>query len=152
MKYRVTWETRKRHGRIRYYAKFRSYVEGKEEEDTRKGSSVDVKVGVPNPTELLALARMLGCRVSGEKQWITTDDEQAYFRLIVYAVVRQTLRKPEKIDELRRLVLDEGFSTDAWWWANTFMNKYKTEGSRRGVGIKCLYRPAKGFKYVYNLV
>jgi len=153
MMYRVTWLVKRAKGKLRYYANFRSYAtkEGEEaEEKPEKSSSVDVKVSVPNPDELTAIARMLGCKVSKEKKWISTDNESAYFRLIVYAVVRQTLRTPAKIDLLKTLVMDKGFDTDAWWWANTFINKY-SEGAKKGVGIKCLYRPAKAFKLVYNL-
>ena len=154
MMYRVTWSIKKVRGKPRYYANFRSYVtkEGEEaEENLRRGSNVDVRVTLPNPTEVIAIARMLGCKVSKEKKWISTDNENAYFRLIVYAVVRRTLRKPVKIDFLKRLIMDKGFDTDAWWWANTFINKYRSEGIKKGVGIKCLYRPAKAFKLIYNL-
>jgi len=153
MMYRVTWLVKRAKGKLRYYANFRSYATKEDEEaeeKSEKSSSVDVKVSVPNPDELTAIARMLGCKVSKEKKWISTDNENAYFRLIVYAVVRQTLRIPAKIDLLKTLVMDKGFDTDAWWWANTFINKY-SEGAKKGVGIKCLYRPAKAFKLVYNL-
>ncbi len=155
MMYRITWSVKKIGGKPRFYANFRSYVtkEGEEvEKSFRKSSNIDVKVSLTNPTEIIAIARMLGCKVSKKKRWISTDNENTYFRLIVYAVVRQTLRKPAKVDLLKRLVVDKGFDTDAWWWANTFINKYRSEGIRKGVGIKCLYKPAKAFKLIYNLV
>jgi len=154
MMYRITWSVKKVSGKPRYYANFRSYAtkEGEGiEKSLGKGSNVDVRATLPNPTEVIAIARMLGCKVSKEKKWISTDDENAYFKLIVYTVVRRTLRKPAKIDLLKRLVLDKGFDTDAWWWANTFINKYRSEGRKKEVGTKCLYRPAKAFKLIYNL-
>lgn len=153
MIYRVTWSAKKSSGKPRYYANFRSYAirEVDEAESAEKGSNIDVRVTLPNPTEVIAIARMLGCKVSREKKWISTDNENAYFRLIVYAVVRRALRTPAKVELLKRLVLDEGFDTDAWWWANTFINKYRSEGVRKGIGIRCLYRHAKAFKLVYNL-
>ncbi len=153
MMYRVTWSAKELNGKPRYYANFRSYAVKEVEEagSAERGSNIDVRVTLPNPTEVIAVARMLGCKVSREKKWISTDNENAYFRLIVYAVVRRSLRTPAKVELLRRLVLDKGFDIDAWWWANTFINKYRSEGVRRGVGIKCLYRPAKAFKLVYNL-
>lgn len=151
--HRITWSVKKARGKLRYYANFRSYAnkEGEEVDENLKGRNVDIRVTLPNPAELMAIARMLGCKVSEEKKWISTDDENVFFRLIVYAVVRRTLNKPAKIDLLKRLVIDRGFDTDAWWWANTFMNRYRSEGIRKGVGTRCLYRPAKAFKLIYNL-
>ena len=154
MMYKITWSVKNVSRKLRYYANFRSYAIKESEEiekSPRKSSNVDIRVTLPNPTEVIAIARMLGCNVSKEKKWVSTDNENAYFRLIVYAVVRRTLRKPAKIDLLKRLVLDKGFDTDAWWWANTFINKYRSEGIRKGIGIKSLYRPAKAFKLIYNL-
>jgi len=151
---RITWEVKKSGTKIRYYANFRSYVTTEkeiEEERNEKVNNLDVRVGVPNPSEIIVLAKKLGCAVSRKKKWITVKDEYTYFRLIVYAVVRQILREPEKIERLERLVLDKDFDTDAWWWANTFINKYRNEGRKKGVGVRCLYRPAKAFKLVYGL-
>ncbi len=154
MMYRITWSVKKIRGKLRFYANFRSYATKEDEEvekDLKKSSNIDVKVSLPNPTEIIAIARMLGCKVSEKKKWISTDNENTYFRLIVYAVVRQSLRKPAKVDLLKRLVMDRGFDTDAWWWANTFINRYRSEGIRKRVGIRCLYKPAKAFKLIYNL-
>ena len=153
MMYRITWSMKKLKGKPRYYANFRSYAtrDVDEAENVERSSNVDVRVTLPNPSEVIAIARMLGCRVSREKKWISTDDENAYFRLIVYAVVRRTLRTPARVESLKRLVLDKGFDTDAWWWANTFINKYRSEGVRKGIGVRGLYRPAKAFKLIYDL-
>jgi len=155
MMYRVTWSVKKGKRGLRYYANFRSYVttdKEKLEADSEKADgTLDVRAVLPNPTELIAIARMLGCRVSDKRGWIATEDDGAYFRLVVYAVVRQTLRDQRKIEHLKRLVLDESFGVDAWWWANTFINRYQSDGMKRGVGIKALYRLAKAFKIVYGL-
>jgi len=155
MMYRITWNVKKGKRGLRYYANFRSYVTADEEKlevDSESiGGTLDIRAVLPNPTELIAIARMLGCRVSDKKGWITTKDDDAYFRLVVYAVARQTLRDQRKIEQLKRLVLDEDFGIDAWWWANTFINHYQSDGMKRGVGIKALYKLAKAFKIVYGL-
>jgi hypothetical protein len=151
--YRITWVKKKSKGKIRYYAYFRSYVLTEKEEDLEKEktSSIDIKVPVSNPSEILAIAKMLGCEVTNSMSWVRIGTEDAYFRLIVYAVARMSIKKPAKVDELKSLVVSEGFSTDAWWWANTFINRYKNEGAIKGIGARCLYKPARAFKLVYNL-
>jgi hypothetical protein len=138
---------------MRYYACFRSYILTEKEGDLEKEktSSIDIKVPVSNPPEILAIARMLGCKVTSSMSWVRINTEDTYFRLIVYAVARMSIKRPAKVDKLKNLVVSEGFSTDAWWWANTFMNKYKNEGVIKGIGARCLYKPAKAFKLVYNL-
>jgi len=153
LKYRITWLIKRVKSKIRYYANFRSYIigEGDDEEASKGVGNIDLRAYTPNPTELIAIAKMLGCKVSKKKNWITTDSENAYFRLIVYAAVRQTLRSPYLTERLRKLVLDEGFDTNAWWWANTFMNKFREGGKIRGLGTRALYRPAKAFKLIYGL-
>lgn len=156
MMYRVTWSTKRKGEKIIHYANFRSYVvnetESASEESNKESGNIDIRARAPNPSEIIAVARMLGCRVSREKGWITTDNDDAYYRLVVYAVVRQILKTPARIDMLKSLILSEDFGTDAWWWANTFMNRYRGEGMKKGIGIRSLYRPAKAFKLVYNLV
>jgi hypothetical protein len=138
---------------MRCYACFRSYIltekEGNLEKE--KTSSIDIKVPISNPSEILAIAKILGCEVTSSMSWVRISTEDMYFRLIVYAVARMSIKRPAKVDKLKSLVVSEGFSTDAWWWANTFMNKYKNEGVIKGIGARCLYKPAKAFKLVYNL-
>ena len=151
--YRITWVKKKSKGKMRYYACFRSYILTEKEEDLEKEktSSIDIKVPVPSPSEILAIAKILGCGVTSSMSWVRISTEDTYFRLIVYAVARMSIKKPAKVDKLKSLVVSEGFSTDAWWWANTFMNKYKNEGVIKGIGARCLYKPARAFKLVYNL-
>jgi len=154
MIYRITWTIKKVKGKLKHYANFRTYVikeAGEGKTDPRKDSNIDVRVTVPNPTEIIAIAKMLGCKVSKKKKWILINNENIYFRLIIYGVVRRTINKPMKIDLLKTIVIDEEFDVDAWWWANTFINKYKNYGIKKGIGIKSLYRPAKAFKLIYNL-
>jgi len=151
--YKITWVKKKSKGKIRYHACFRSYVLMKKEEDLEKEktSSIDIKVPVSSPSEILAIAKMLGCEVTSSMSWVRIGTEDAYFRLIVYVVARMSVKKPAKVDELKSLVVSEGFSTDAWWWANTFINKYRNEGVIKGIGARCLYKPARAFKLVYDL-
>jgi hypothetical protein len=151
--YRVTWSARRSKGKVRYYALFRSYVIAESGEGSRAegGETVDLKVSVPSPQELQAIARMLGCEVSEGRGWVRVERDDQYFRLVAYAVARMSVRKPAKVDRLRELVVGEGFGTDAWWWANTFINRYKTDGMAKGVGVRCLYKLAKAFKLVYGL-
>jgi hypothetical protein len=151
--YRITWSTRKSKGKVKYYALFRSYTTtGNEKGFKTKGrGTIDLKSSVSSPSELQATARMLKCEVTEGKGWIKVERDDHYFRLVTYAVVRMTVKKPAKVDKLRELVIDEGFNTDAWWWANTFINRFKSDGMTKGVGIRCLYKPAKAFKLVYNL-
>lgn len=146
--YRVTWIRRK--GRL--YAAFRSYpIREKPSSKNRSGEYLDVKTPVRSQEELLYLARVLNCDVSEEKKWISTDSDEAYNRLLVFAVVRMSLRLPEKIEKLRNLVLSEDFAGDSWWWASTFTEIYQEKAREKGVGSRCLYRPAKAFKLLYGL-
>jgi hypothetical protein len=147
--YRITWT--KRRGRL--YVAFRSYpiTEGKPQGGSSSKEYLDVKVSVKDREELLYLAKKLGCEVAEERKWITTDNGDAYNRLMVYAVLRRSLRLPEKVEQLRGLVLSEDFAGDAWWWASTFTEIYQKKAGEASVGSRCLYRPAKAFKLLYNL-
>jgi len=147
--YRVTWIRKK--GRL--YAAFRSYpiTESKPQDASLSRECLDVKVSVKNQGELLYLAEKLGGKISEEKKWISIDDSDAYNRLMVYAVVRRSLKLPWKIEKLRRLVLSEDFSGDAWWWAGTFTEIYQKRSREVGVGSRCLLRPAMAFKLIYGL-
>ncbi len=147
--YGITWIRKK--GRL--YVAFRSYpvTENRPRGGSRAREYLDVKVSVKNLEELLYLARRLGCEVIEEKKWISTDNSDAYNKLVVYAVVRRSLRLPIKVEQLRNLVLMEDFAADAWWWASTFTEIYQKNANEAGVGSKCLYRPAKAFKLLYDL-
>lgn len=148
--YRITWIRE----RGRLYAAFRSYpiTESKPQRGNRQSIDyLDVKVSVKNQEELLYLAKKLGCRISEEKKWISTDDSDAYNRLMVFAVVRRGLRLPRRVEQLRKLVLSMDFAGDAWWWASVFTEIYQRRAREVGVGSRCLYRPAKAFKLLYDL-
>jgi len=147
--YRITWIKKK--GRL--YAAFRSYpiTENKPQRSRASEEYLDVKVSVNNQEELLYLAQKLGCKISEEKKWISTDSSDAYNRLMVYAVVRRNILLPSKAEQLRSLVLSNEFSGDAWWWASTFTEIYQKKARKIGVGSRCLYRPAKAFKLIYDL-
>ena len=147
--HRITWIKKG----DRLYAVFRSYPlsENKPRGRARPKDYEDVRVAVKNQAELLFIAEKLGCSISAEKKWISTDKDDAYNRLLVYAVVRRSLQTPEKIERLRELVLDDDFASDAWWWASTFVEIYRREARKFGVGSRCLYKPAKAFKLLYGL-
>jgi hypothetical protein len=147
--YGVTWVRKK--GRL--YAAFRSYPikESKPQSGRRSREYLDVKVSVKSQEELLYLAERLGCRISEEEKWISTDNSDAYNRLMVYAVVRRSLELPWKAEQLRKLVLSNDFTGDAWWWASTFTEIYQKRAGETGIGSRCLYRPARAFKLLYDL-
>ena len=147
--YRVTWIREK--GRL--YTAFRSYpiTEGKPQGGNKSREYLDVKVSAKSQEELMYLAKKLGCGISEEKKWISTDNSDAYNRLMVYAVVRRSLRLPWKAEQLRGLVLSGDFTGDAWWWASAFTEIYQKRAGEVGVGSRCLYRPAKAFKLLYDL-
>lgn len=147
--YRVTWIREK--GRL--YAAFRSYpiTESKPQGGNPSREYLDAKVSAKSQEELLYLAKKLGCGISDEKKWISTDNSNAYNRLMVYAVVRRSLRLPRKAEQLRSLVLSMDFAGDAWWWASAFTEIYQKRAGKAGVGSRCLNRPAKAFKLLYDL-
>lgn len=147
--YRITWTKTK--GRL--YVTFRSYpiTENKTKINKQSKDYIDIKVSANNQEELLYLANKFVCEISEEKKWISTDKGDTYNKLMVYMVVRRSLRLPWKQEYLRELVLNGDFTGDSWWWASTFTEIYQKKSWEVGVGSRCLYRPAKAFKLLYDL-
>ncbi len=105
-------------------------------------SSVDLKIKIQT-SELYSLAEKLGCTARQGKIVIPTFD--AYNRLLIYACVRPLLRKPEKVEELTRLVFEIN-SLDALYWASRFREVWWEHGKYRRI-IKF----AKAFKLFFSL-
>jgi len=115
----------------------------RKEEEIVKGN-VDVRCRVFLP-EFVELAKSFGFSVHNSRNriWMTSDDREAYMRLLVYAVVRQNLLSEYKIWKLKDIVKELPLS-DIRYWASTFRSSYERYGTRRE-----LIRPAKAFKEVY---
>jgi hypothetical protein len=81
--------------------------------------------------EFINFAKHLGFEVSGKKRiTLKTDDDYAYLRLFVYAMVMQSLRDKTTWGKLEDCII----SMDALslrYWASTFRNKYWKYKNRR---------------------
>ncbi len=97
--------------------------------------------------EFVRYSKSLGCKEnrSGGRIFLTTEDGETYSRLIVYAVVRQTIFSSEKVARLQEIVADLPLF-DVRYWASLFVNYFKEFRNRR-----YLWRPAKAFKLVYGI-
>lgn len=71
--------------------------------------------------------------------------DELYERLIVYATVRQSLRDPAKVLDLKPIVKELG-AYELHFWASVFVENYRRLKSRLA-----LMRPAKAFKILYGL-
>jgi len=74
-----------------------------------------------------------------------TEDREAYLKLMVYAVVRQSIRSEVKAHMLIETVKKLPY-TELRYWANIFSKYYKEYGN-----IRALYRPARAFREVYDI-
>jgi|GEM_PF-928836 len=74
-----------------------------------------------------------------------TEDREAYLKLMVYAVVRQSIRSEVKANMLTETVKKLPY-TELRYWANIFSKYFKEYGN-----IRALYRPARAFKEVYDI-
>lgn len=110
--------------------------------DATLKSSVDLKVK-SHLSEILWLAKNMGC--SSEDNMIFVRNLDAYNRLIIYAWIRSTVKKPETAKKLASLVLDIN-SWDALYWASRLRELYwnREKYSRR-------LRLAKAFKLFFGL-
>ena len=97
--------------------------------------------------ELITALNMLTPKKAShiDKDMIRIHSDEVYEKLLVYAVVRQTIRKPEKAIDLRSVIKELGLY-ETHFWASTFAETYRMTLNRRA-----LYRPAKAFKILYGL-
>lgn len=105
-------------------------------------SSVDLKVK-SHLSEILWLAKNMGCRL--EANTISVRNLDAYNRLIIYAWIRSTLKKPETAKKLASLVMDIN-SWDALYWASRLRELYwnREKYSKR-------LKLARAFKLFFDL-
>lgn len=90
--------------------------------------------------------------ISKPEYYTLKDDEiivrsdEVYEKLIVYAVVRQSLNRLDKIADLKTIVKELGIY-EAHFWASSFAETYRATSNRW-----LLMRPARSFKILHGLV
>ena len=81
--------------------------------------------------EFINFAKYLGFEVSGKKRiTLKTDDDYAYLRLFVYAMVMQALKDNTMWGKLEDHILSMG-PLALRYWASTFRNSYWEYNNRR---------------------
>lgn len=111
-----------------------------------------------DPSELEILAKELGegitlaeeqlktkSTIPQPKLTIKVHEEDKYEKLMIYAVVRQSIRNPLKANRLKDAVKDLG-AYEAHYWASIFKEIYGRTQKR----IE-LFRPSRAFKTLYHL-
>jgi hypothetical protein len=106
-----------------------------------KGST-DLKVKV-SFLELLNLAWKMGCQLNSSE--ILPPNQDAYNRLLVYACVRATLKRPSKVLRLADCVIEMS-SWDAHYWASAFRKLWWSNFNHRS-----LYKTVKAFKLFFDI-
>ncbi|MEM3518653.1 MAG: hypothetical protein QXZ07_06245 [Nitrososphaerales archaeon] len=105
--------------------------------------SVQSRVVIP---EFIKLANLLGFEWHGKKRLVLySDDREAYLRLLVYAVVRQSIRSEVKAHRLIELVKKLPY-TELKYWTSIFSRHFNEYENRRA-----LYKSARAFREVYEL-
>ncbi len=112
-----------------------------------------------DPTELEILAKELAEGITCEKQeqetkstvpqpnlLLRVNEEDKYEKLMIYATVRQSIRNPLIANKLKDIVKDLG-AYEAHYWASIFKEIFSR--TRRRIE---LFRPAKAFKTLYQLI
>jgi len=112
-----------------------------------------------DPSELEVLAKELGEGITLVKEKITAQsstpqlklimkvsEEDKYEKLMIYAVVRQSMRNPLRANRLKDIVKDLG-AYEAHFWASIFKEIFSRTTSRLE-----LYRSARAFKTLYHLI
>lgn len=95
--------------------------------------------------ELKLAAKEFGGEVHFEGRRVEVREDHLYERLMVYAAVRQSLRRPSLALDLREAVAKLGLY-ELHFWASTFAEAYRARRSRAA-----LFRPAKAFKVLHGL-
>jgi len=105
--------------------------------------SVQSRIFVP---EFIRLSNTFGFQKDGKKFIVlNSDNREAYLRLLVYAVVRQSIRSEVKANILTEVIKRLPY-TELKYWASVFSRYFKEYGNRRA-----LYKPARAFREVYGL-
>ena len=110
--------------------------------DNPSKGSIDLKIRNIMP-ELLWLSKSMGCRVENDK--IIVPNLDIYYRLLVYACIRLSLRDRMKIRELTTLVFEMS-SLDANYWASRFRELWWKHKKYRS-----LLNTIKAFKLFFGL-
>jgi hypothetical protein len=123
----------------------------------RKQPSPEVEARC-DPSELQILAKELGegfiltyeeregkKTTPQPKLTIKVHEEDKYEKLMVYAVVRQSMRNPLRANRLKDVVKDLG-AYEAHFWASIFKEIFSRTQNRLE-----LFRPARAFKTLYHL-
>lgn len=106
-----------------------------------KGST-DLKARV-SFSELFKLAEKMGCQVNDTE--ILPPNQDAYNRLLVYACVRTSLRKPTGVLRLLDCVVEMS-GWDALYWASAFRKLWWS-----GPNHRSLCKAVKAFKLFFNV-
>jgi hypothetical protein len=122
----------------------------------RSGPEVEARC---DPSELEILAKELGEGLTFEEKETRTKsnipqpqltikvlEEDKYEKLMIYAVVRQSIRSPIIANRLKDAVKDLG-AYEAHYWASIFKEIF----SRTQKRIE-LFRPSRAFKTLYHLI
>jgi len=110
---------------------------------TKDEPAVKVRIFLP---EFTRFAHSLGFKKNGKRYTsLLSSDGEAYLRLLVYAVVRQSIRSEVKAGILREIVIKLSY-IELKYWASIFSRYFKEYKNR-----KALYKPAGAFKRVYAL-
>lgn len=123
----------------------------------RKQSGPEV-IARCDPSELEILAKELGegitlaqeqlktrSTIPQPKLTIRVHEEDKYEKLMIYAVIRQSIQSPLKATRLKNAVKDLG-AYEAHYWASIFKEIFGRTQKR----IE-LYRPSRAFKTLYHL-
>jgi len=111
----------------------------------------------PSELEILAKELIEGITIKEEeskiksiipqpKLTIKVHEEDKYEKLMIYAVVRQSIRNPIIANRLKDLIKDLG-AYEAHYWASIFKEIF----SRTQKRVE-LFRPARAFKTLYHLI
>jgi len=96
--------------------------------------------------EFMHLAKVLGFERDGRKKVLLySEDGEAFSRILVYAVVRQTLRSEIKKNILKEIIKKLPY-LEVRYWSSVFSRYFEEYRN-----IRALYRPARAFKEVYGL-
>jgi len=134
-------------GMVYYETKLAEFIPLITSEEIKKKNngvpSIEARVFLP---EFMQLATFWGFRKGGKKRMVLhSDDREAYFRLLVYSAVRQSIRSEIKANILTDIVKKLPY-TELKYWADIFSRYFREYKNR-----VALYKPAHAFKEVYNL-
>ena len=135
-------------GKIQYETKLAEFIPMVAPHNIKKGKnngvpSIKSRVFLP---EFIRLATAFGFQKKKKRFIILeTEDREAYFRLFVYSVVRQSIRSEIKASTLPEIIRKLPY-TELKYWANIFSKYYKEYNTRRS-----LYKPTRAFREVYGL-